>query len=230
MAAARVTEKNTMKMRHLGFASSGFLALLLAGCSGSIGLYHRIQGGAIAQDRQPPPGSDLPYPNLASVPAAPAAQPPNEQMQIANRARGVVPEVSTPSPEALAGLELPGAPPPAPNVPGLNLPSIPSTPVIPRPPVVVAKTPPDGVPVALSFQRGSAVLPNEDVSILTNLVATRGVAKLRVGGFGDDVSLPLALARAKRLSDALTAAGVPPSAIILVANAAGSGGFVQLVY
>jgi hypothetical protein len=38
------------------------------------------------------------------------------------------------------------------------------------------------------------------------------------------------LSRARRLSDALTANGVPPAAIQISAMEAGSGGFVQLVY
>jgi hypothetical protein len=47
---------------------------------------------------------------------------------------------------------------------------------------------------------------------------------------GDAAALNLALARAARLAAGLTAAGVPPKAIRLVAAATGSGGFVQLVY
>lgn len=34
--------------------------------------YHAIEGGKIADERPPPPQSDAPYPNLASVPARPA--------------------------------------------------------------------------------------------------------------------------------------------------------------
>jgi outer membrane protein OmpA-like peptidoglycan-associated protein len=46
----------------------------------------------------------------------------------------------------------------------------------------------------------------------------------------DAAALTLAVRRARRIADALTAAGVPPGAITLVASAAGSGGFAQLVY
>ena len=48
----------------------------LAGCSdrsGPIAWWHSSVGGKIAEQRPPPPGSDDPYPNLASVPARPAA-------------------------------------------------------------------------------------------------------------------------------------------------------------
>lgn len=51
-------------------------ALLMAGCStledlNPINIYHRIEGGRIAEPRQPPPGSDATDPNLASVPPKP---------------------------------------------------------------------------------------------------------------------------------------------------------------
>ena len=68
-----VTGKRLMAGRRLG-AASWLLALFLAGCSGPVGLYHSIEGGAIAQERQAPPGADLPYPNLADVPAAPGGR------------------------------------------------------------------------------------------------------------------------------------------------------------
>lgn len=52
---------------------------LLAGCDNSslpldtpVDWWHQLQGGAIAQDRPPPPGVADPYPNLARVPPRPA--------------------------------------------------------------------------------------------------------------------------------------------------------------
>jgi len=195
------------------------LALLLAGCSGPIGLYHNVEGGAIAGPLQPPPGADLPYPNLADVPPNPPL------FVIPNK-----PDVSPAAPGALAGLELPTAPPPPPNVPGLNLPATPSTPAIAPAPAKITAATPDSAPIALAFQPGIAILPAAEIPALRNLAATRGSATLLVGGFGDDTSLTLALARAQRLADALTASGVPPADIHLVAAQAGSGGFVQFVY
>jgi hypothetical protein len=222
--------KKMMTGRHRGAASSLLTLLLLAGCSGPVGLYHSIEGGAIAQKRQPPPGHDLPYPNLADVPPAPKPQAPDAQAKIAATVAHQGPGVSPPSPLALAGLELPGAPPPVPNIPGLNLPAIPST---PAPPKIVPPEPqpkPTPPPVLLAFRRGSAVLPVQDVLPLTFAAAGRGDAHMLVGGFGDGDSLPLALARARRLAAQLTASGVPPGVINLVASRDGSGGFVQLVY
>ncbi|HEY1856882.1 hypothetical protein [Acidocella sp.] len=217
-----------MAGRRLG-AASGILTLFLAGCSGPVGLYHSIEGGAIAQHRQPPPGYNLPYPNLADVPAAPKPEAPNAQAKIAAQVTNTGTGVSAPSPAALAGLVLPGAPPPLPNIPGLDLPATPSTP--PPPKIVTPKpqTPPNPPPVSLAFNAGSAVLPFQNVAPLRTVAAKRGEAHVLVGGFGDG-SLTLALARARRLADQLTAEGVPPRVINLVASRDGSGGFVQLVY
>ena len=52
------------------------LALLLAGCStlealNPVNIYHRLEGGRIAEERPPPPGSDATAPNLSTVPARP---------------------------------------------------------------------------------------------------------------------------------------------------------------
>lgn len=54
--------------------------LVLAGCSSfsrssmnPVNWWHHLEGGAIAQQRPSPPGSDQPYPNLATVPPRPAA-------------------------------------------------------------------------------------------------------------------------------------------------------------
>jgi hypothetical protein len=215
-----------MAGRGLG---AGWLALLLAGCSGPVGLYHSIEGGAIAQKRQPPPGYNLPYPNLANVPPAPAPEAPDLQAKIAAKAASQATGVSPPSALALAGLELPGAPPPVPDIPGLYVPPLPpppSQPVAPKPQI----TPVNPPPVLLAFHRGSAVLPSEDVKPLSAVAAARGQAHVLVGGFGDGTSLTLALARARRLAAQLTAHGVPPNMINLVASRDGSGGFVQLVY
>jgi outer membrane protein OmpA-like peptidoglycan-associated protein len=226
--------------RRLKTFSAGLLGLSLAGCSVPIALYHKAEGGAIAQPRQDPPGSTLPYPNLASVPAAPAALTPGQQQAVDARINGSSPGVSPASPGALAGLELPAGPPPVPNVPGLNLPALPSPAPDAPPrnvPVGAAPAPKDGVPVALGFVPGSALLNFDSAQALSGIAASRGAASVLVAGFGDAAGPPgdtaalnLALARAARLAAGLTAAGVPPTAIRLTAAAAGSGGYVQLVY
>jgi outer membrane protein OmpA-like peptidoglycan-associated protein len=51
----------------------------LGGCQGSgaigsgEGLFHDLEGGAVAAQRPPPPGVDDPYPNLGTIPKRPAA-------------------------------------------------------------------------------------------------------------------------------------------------------------
>jgi hypothetical protein len=145
------------------------------------------------------------------------------------------------SPGALAGLTLPGAPPPLPPVPGINwqgLPVAPAPPAPPPPPALAAR--PDGPPILLAFPPKTAILTPQTQTALTALALARGGAGIRVGGFGgqnaavnatpDAAALSLALYRARRIADALTAAGVPPAKITMVAAAAGSGGFAQLVY
>jgi hypothetical protein len=224
-----VAETFLMSGQRLNAALSVVLAFVLAGCSVPVGIYHSIEGGAIAQKRQAPPDADLPYPNLANVPPAPPPYSPYTQALIDARVHNTTPGVSPPSPGALAGLELPTAPPPAPNVPGYKLPAAPAAPA-PAPKPAPPPLPPNGPPVSLAFQPGSAILPFSEAASLRSFAATRGSAKLLAGGFGDGTSLTLALARAQRLADALTASGVPPQDIRLTAMAAGSGGFVQLVY
>ena len=195
---------------------------------------------------QPQPGADQPYPNLASVPYAPIALTPIQaeavQQQLAEAKAAPELPTSTPDPAAdvaLNGLALPQAAPPEPNVPGVDWQGLPQpvTPVRPPQPSP-AQLPqlPDGPPILLAFMPDSALLSPMAETALKNLAVARGAAKIRVGGFGgqsgtpDAAALTLAVRRARRIADALTAAGVPPAAITLIAAANGSGGFAQLVY
>ena len=177
---------------------------------------------------------DLPFPNLADVPKAPKAQPANEQAKITQQAHS---GVSAPSPGALEGLTLPEGPPPVPNVPGVSLPATPTPSTAmaelnaesaPKPAPPAPPRPP-APPVAIGFAPGRALLPFSQTKKINAVLAARGDAHVVAGGFGDG-SLTLALDRARRLADALTASGVPATDIRLTASAAGSGGFVQLVY
>ncbi len=223
-------------MARVWLAPLGF-ALSLAGCAGPVALYHNAEGGAIAQARQPPPGADLPYPNLADVPPEPVGLTAAQTQAVAQRLAPV--PAQTPAtkanPAALAGLTLPEVPPPVPNVPGLNLPAAPAPHMIVPPPAAPAAAPQDSAPVSLAFRPGSAILSPDAVTALSAIARARGAAGILAGGFGeqatpDDSALTLALERAQAIADALTAAGAPGAAIRLTAAAAGSGGFVQLVY
>ncbi len=63
---------------------------LLGGCSAlpssinPVEWWHGLQGGAIAEQRPPPPGADQAYPNLASVPEKPKSADLKMQKQIAD--------------------------------------------------------------------------------------------------------------------------------------------------
>jgi len=202
-------------------------------------MYHDVEGGAIAQARQPPPGADKPYPNLAAVPVAPPGITAGETQAAAAR---LVPapkptRATRANPAALAGLSLPAGIPPLPHVPGINLPSSPAPHVSSRLPI--AATPmitPYSPPVALAFQPGSAIVNPKAEAALATVAGERGYVDILAGGFGDGDgaknphALALAVERAQAIADALTAAGAPASAIRLQASATGSGGFVQLVY
>jgi hypothetical protein len=221
-------------------------ALSMTGCASPVRLFHEAEGGDIAALRQPPPGSELPYPNLASVPASPAALTATEKQAVQDQlhAARVTPSAGSvaASPEALAGLTLPGAAPPLAAVPGINWQGLPvaAAPVPVPVPVPVPAVRPDGPPILLAFPPKTALLTPETQTALTALAKARGHAGIRVGGFGgqdtavnavpDAAALSLAVYRARRIADALTAAGVPPAKITMVASAAGSGGFAQLVY
>jgi outer membrane protein OmpA-like peptidoglycan-associated protein len=206
-------------------------ALSLAGCTGPVSLYHEAEGGDIAAQRQPPPGFNLPYPNLASVPAAPAALTSTEQEAVSTQlqAARVAPTqpAGVPAPassQALAGLALPSAAPPLPDVPGIVLPAPtpapPATPAAPTATATIVAT--DGPAILLAFRPKSALLSSDARSALDDLALARGSASIRVAGFGeqdtasrapDAAALALALHRARRIADALTAAGVPPTAM-----------------
>jgi len=76
--------------RPVGGASVVALAALLlvpAGCArestmNPVQWWHELQGGAIAQQRPPPPNADAPYPNLGSLPAKPAMPDPAARQRI----------------------------------------------------------------------------------------------------------------------------------------------------
>jgi len=216
-------------------------ALVLAGCAGPVSAYHNIEGGAIAQARQAPPGVDQPYPNLASVPQTPV---PLTEQQIdavgARLAPVPAPEPAlVPNAQALAGLELPSAAPPPPDVPGVYIPATPTPHVLTYtkpPPAPPPPAPVDGAPISLGFRPGSAILEYSNEQALQTLADSRGDATVLAGGFGkpgavaDAAALQLALERARAIADALTADGVPAEDVEIVAGADGNGGFAQLVY
>lgn len=88
----------------------------LAGCKGGgpvgagVDLFHDLQGGAIAQQRPPPPGVNDPFPNLGSIPARPPAPDILAQQRIADQLAAQRDQAEQ---SAAANPLTPRAPPPA---------------------------------------------------------------------------------------------------------------------
>jgi outer membrane protein OmpA-like peptidoglycan-associated protein len=114
------------------FSTAAAGLLLLSGCSSlpssinPVEWWHGLQGGAIAEQRPPPPGADQPYPNLATVPAKPASPDMKLHQQIADalvadRANAQYAAASAPLPDPSSPTASPAlfgrgsAPPPAPT-------------------------------------------------------------------------------------------------------------------
>jgi outer membrane protein OmpA-like peptidoglycan-associated protein len=92
--------------------------------------------------------------------------------------------------------------------------------------------------ISLTFVAGSADLPALAADQLKQLVGRRGNGIIAVTGYGDAASndpdaqaaaLTLGLSRAKAMAAALTADGVPASAVQMDAEAIGRGGTARLV-
>lgn len=92
--------------------------------------------------------------------------------------------------------------------------------------------------VSVTFITGSAALPQLASDSLKQLAARRGSGIIAITGYGDAASsdadaqstaLTLGLSRAQAMATALTAAGVPASAVRVDAEAIGRGGTARLV-
>jgi outer membrane protein OmpA-like peptidoglycan-associated protein len=92
--------------------------------------------------------------------------------------------------------------------------------------------------VPLAFPKGSAVLPPEQAKALIALARRRGAHGVEAIGYGEAANdtvqtqsdaLQLALERARAISAALIADGVPAAAIRLAAKPAGDGGAARLL-
>ncbi len=92
--------------------------------------------------------------------------------------------------------------------------------------------------MTVTFVGGSASLPPTGNDTLKQLAARRGSGMIAVTGYGDATSddpaaqsaaLTLGLSRARAMAAALTAAGVPATAVQVDAAAIGRGGTARLV-
>ena len=128
----------------------------LGGCQGSgaigggEGLFHDLEGGAVAEQRPPPPGVNDPYPNLGTMPKRPPAPDVLAQQKLADQlasqrdqaeqaaaaspltARPAPPPIpkapATPDPNAnRVVVDAAAAPPPPPKTPAAKAPATPAT-------------------------------------------------------------------------------------------------------
>ncbi len=180
------------------------------------------------------PAKPAPAPrkSVAEAPLAPPAAP-------ANNASG---DTAKQVADAAPPPTMPTTPPPPPKIPGTDIPQ--TTPAAPpkKPPPPPASKPPlsadEAKPLTIGFPIGSAVVPPAEMDTIKALAARRGNRSIAVVGYGDATdatpetqteAVTLALARARAVIAALTAAGVPADAIAMDAEANGHGALARLV-
>lgn len=168
----------------------------------------------------PPPGAastDLPSAKLPAATTPPSAPPPP-----------LPPAPATLAAAAAALPSVPAAPPPPPSFAALPLPGAPPMPSVPAPKSLAH----------LAFAPGSAQLSATERARLSAIAAGRRWADIAVIGYGDatasdaaaqSAALRLGLARAAAVAAALTADGVPDTALRLGAEASGSGASLREV-
>ena len=153
----------------------GLAALLagLGGCKGTgpvgagVDLFHDLQGGAIAQQRPPPPGRNDPFPNLGSIPARPAAPDIVAQQRLGDQ---LAAQRDAAEQAAAANPLTPRAPPPAlpkpagPPDPNANRVVVDAAPAGPAPKAVAP-------PPAAVAPAAAVVKPGSDVPALASVPA-----------------------------------------------------------
>jgi outer membrane protein OmpA-like peptidoglycan-associated protein len=127
----------------------------LVGCQGSgaigggEGLFHDLEGGAVAAQRPPPPGVDDPYPNLGTIPKRPPAPDIVAEQKLADQLatqRDLASQAAAADPltPRAAPPALPKATPPDPNANHVTVDAA----ATPPPPKPVAAPPADAKPAA----------------------------------------------------------------------------------
>jgi outer membrane protein OmpA-like peptidoglycan-associated protein len=177
-----------------------------------------------------PPAPATPPSSPSRAPRSPVASSPLAPPPEAPAANATAPDAT----EVASLPPLPTVPPPPPVLPG-----------IPAPPPVASAPPPPAPPppvaqgsTAVLFPAGSPKIAPSAEDMLHGFAAKRGNAAIAVTGYGEAASdspdaqsaaMALALARAQAITAVLTASGVPASAVVIDAQAAGRGGAVRLV-
>jgi len=194
------------------------------------------QGVAASGAAPPPVAPGAPSAALAAASAPPT--PPSRAPRAPVSSTPLAPPPSdAPLPDAttVASLPpLPTAPPPPPVLPGVPA----AAPAASAPPPPPAAAPIAQGSTAVLFPAGSPKIAASAEDMLHGFAAKRGNAAVAVTGYGEAVSdspdaqsaaMALALARAQAIATVLAASGVPASAMVLDAQAAGRGGAVRLV-
>ena len=182
--------------------------------------------GAVQSAPLAPPGAAAQPPAVqaAAPPPLPAAPPARPNLP------GVAQGGSASAPAG--GSSLPGPEWKAEPPPGKTTVAAAAQPAPPAKAAVSANT------VSVTFVTGSAEVQSFATDALKQLAARRGNGIIAVTGYGDAASddpdaqsaaLALGLSRAKAMAAALTAAGVPSSAVQVDAAAIGRGGTARLV-
>ena len=178
--------------KRVGWVKQAALLCCLGGCSAiadfgadlgnariadaiPVAWWHSLEGGAIAEQRPPPPGANDPYPNLSIVPVRPTPTPAAQRValtaQLMAERDGVRREVArdpltiatTPAPPAKKLADPASVPPPMATIDAATAPPLPapSAPPLPAPSAPAApKLLPDTVPAPPRKQSGRAPLPS----------------------------------------------------------------------
>lgn len=171
---------------------------------------------------------------VVSEPMAPAAAPPAAETMTApptapSAAPPEAPPALAPAADTTPLPELPTAPPP-------RAAAAPTPP--PAPPAPIAPAPAPAGTVTVNFQPGSSTLSPTGSEEVKRFLTGRVGQPIVVTGYGDATSadpgsqaaaVALALTRGQAVVNALTAAGVPRTAITLGAEAAGRGASLRML-
>jgi outer membrane protein OmpA-like peptidoglycan-associated protein len=191
----------------------------------------------------PPPPAVVPgAPSAALAAASAPPTPPSRAPRAPVSSTPLAPPPGAPAPDvtaagstAVASLPpLPTTPPPPPNLSGIPA----AAPAAPAPPPPPAASPIAQGSTEVLFPAGSPKIAPSAETMLHGFAAKRGNAAVAVTGYGEAASdspdaqsaaMALALARAQAIVAVLAASGVPASAMVIDAQAAGRGGVVRLV-
>jgi len=184
---------------------------------------------------QPVQSAPLPPPTNGARSAPPANSLAANSLS-ATALPATAPSVARPAAPVASLPRVPDAPPPPPVLAGIPAATAPTpAPIAPPPPPQIVGV--AGAPITVPFEAGSASLPPQALASLKVLSRQRGAGAIAVMGYGDaqgsdaatqSTALPLALARARAIAMTLMAAGVPPNAIRINAEAKGQGGVARV--